>query len=85
MIPQSRRVLWLLWLAAAEVVAAFAVIVADGRCAIVPPGWLVVCGPQHPAGSVRVDDGGDLGVGPVEQCASLLGSLHFAGAARATA
>lgn len=42
MTPQQRRLLWLLWLAVAEVVAAFALIVADGRGAVVPPGWLVV-------------------------------------------
>ena len=39
---QRRRLMWHLWLAAAEVVAAFALIVADGRRAIVPPPWLVV-------------------------------------------
>jgi hypothetical protein len=42
MASQQRRLTWLLWLAAAEVVAAFGLIVADGRRAFVPPGWVVV-------------------------------------------
>jgi hypothetical protein len=39
---QQRRLTWLLWLAVAEVVAAFGLIVADGRRAFVPPGWVMV-------------------------------------------